>query len=94
MQEIMTIPDYFKLRKPGPFTPPGPGGVRDVFRQTGDRDPLPMFAHESIGHDLDAQRLQHDTRPIRGVPRTPRSDGCISSTASAPRRWRRDSKKI
>ncbi len=67
-EEIMTIPDYFSFRGPGPFS--RPGGVRDVFQWTGDCDPLVMMAHSTIGHALDALRLERDTRPIRGVPRT------------------------
>ena len=68
-EEIMTIPDYFTFEAPGSFS--RPGGVRDVFQQTGDRDPLPMMGHSTIGHGLDADRLEHDSRPIRSVPRTP-----------------------
>lgn len=67
-EEIMTIPDYFSFSGgPGSFRQPDE--VRDVFQWTGDRDPLVMMAHSTIGHHLDALRLRHDdTRPIRGVP--------------------------
>ena len=68
-EEIMTIPDYFTFEAPGSFS--RPGGVRDVLQQTGDRDPLPMMGHSTIGHSLDALRQRHLTRPIRDIPYAP-----------------------
>lgn len=52
--------------KPGPFEAPID---RHFFRQTEDRDPRPLRAHNLPGHLLDALSIRRDERPIRGERR-------------------------
>jgi len=74
----MTVPDYLEPRrregpyllpanrdpaKPGPFEAPI---QRHFFRQTEDRDPRPLRAHNVPGHLYDSLLLARDERPIRG----------------------------
>jgi len=49
--------------KAGPFEAPID---RHFFRETEDRDPRPLRAHNLPGHLLDALSIQRDDRPIRG----------------------------
>jgi len=80
-EQIMTVPDWlvppvgegpYELptdhdpTKGGPFDPPV---QRHFFRQTEDRDPRPLRAHNLPGHQLDQEMLKRDTRPIRGKGR-------------------------
>lgn len=52
--------------KPGPFEEPID---RHFFRETEDRDPRPLRAHNLPGHLLDALSIRRDERPIRGERR-------------------------
>lgn len=80
-ESIMTVPDWlvppvgegpYELptdRDPankGPFAAPI---KRHFFRETEDRDPRPLRAHNLPGHLLDQLSTQRDQRPIRGKPR-------------------------
>jgi hypothetical protein len=80
-ERILTVPDWLvppknegpyvlpadrDPAKPGPFDAPI---RRHFFRETEDRDPRPLRAHNVPGHLLDQLLLQRDTRPIRGDPR-------------------------
>lgn len=80
-QEIFTVPDYLTPprgegpyvlpsdrdpKKPGPFDPPI---KRHFFRETEDRDPRPLRAHNLPGHLLDSQMRRRDERPVRGQAR-------------------------
>lgn len=51
---------------PGPFASPI---KRNFFRETEDRDPRPLRAHNVPGHLLDTELMARDTRPIRGDDR-------------------------
>lgn len=51
---------------PGPFAAPI---KRNFFRETEDRDPRPLRAHNLPGHLLDMELMARDTRPIRGDER-------------------------
>lgn len=77
-EQVMTVPDWLVPpvgegpyvlptdRDPtnaGPFAPPI---KRHFFRQTEDRDPRPLRAHNLPGHLLDQLMIQRDQRPIRG----------------------------
>ena len=77
-EQIMTVPDW--LVPPvgeGPYVLPtdrdpankGPFAEpikRHFFRETEDRDPRPLRAHNLPGHLLDQLSTQRDERPIRG----------------------------
>jgi hypothetical protein len=77
-EQIMTVPDW--LVPPvgeGPYVLPadrdpankGPFAEpikRHFFRETEDRDPRPLRAHNLPGHLLDQLSIQRDGRPIRG----------------------------
>jgi uncharacterized protein (DUF885 family) len=77
-EQIMTVPDW--LVPPvgeGPYVLPtdrdpankGPFAApikRHFFRETEDRDPRPLRAHNLPGHQLDQMMIERDTRPIRG----------------------------
>lgn len=77
-EQIMTVPDW--LVPPvgeGPYVLPtdrdpsnkGPFAEpikRHFFRETEDRDPRPLRAHNLPGHLLDQLSIQRDERPIRG----------------------------
>lgn len=80
-RNIMTVPEWLEPpvgegpyilpadrdpMKPGPFDAPID---RHFFRQTEDRDPRPLRAHNLPGHLLDSLSLARDVRPIRGEPR-------------------------
>ena len=80
-RDIMTVPDYLVAPKnegpyvmpfdrdpapPGPFEPPI---QRNFFRETEDRDPRPLRAHNVPGHPLDTLNRARDQRPIRGRKR-------------------------
>lgn len=80
-QKIMTVPDWLvppvgegpyvlpadrDPEKPGPFDPPI---KRHFFRETEDRDPRPLRAHNLPGHQLDQMLLSRDQHPIRGERR-------------------------
>lgn len=77
-EEVMTVPGYLQPRsgegpyllpadrdpaRPGPFEAPI---QRHFFRQTEDRDPRPLRAHNVPGHLYDSLLLARDERPIRG----------------------------
>lgn len=76
--EVMTVPDYLvPVAGEGPYLLPadrdpkraGPFEApiqRHFFRQTEDRDPRPLRAHNVPGHLFDALLVQRDERPIRG----------------------------
>lgn len=64
---IMTVPDFMKVKPPPSFT--RPGGFRNFFEECLDRDPLPLIAHDIVGHTPDAKRQARDDRPVRGVGR-------------------------
>ncbi|TCO77127.1 DUF885 family protein [Chromatocurvus halotolerans] len=76
--EVMTVPDYLvPVAGEGPYLLPadrdperaGPFEApiqRHFFRQTEDRDPRPLRAHNVPGHLLDSLLVQRDERPIRG----------------------------
>ncbi len=51
---------------PDPFTPPV---KRNFFRETEDRDPRPLRAHNVPGHLLDSMMRARDDRPVRGDER-------------------------
>jgi uncharacterized protein (DUF885 family) len=77
-ESIMTVPDW--LVPPvgeGPYVLPtdrdpsnkGPFAEpikRHFFRETEDRDPRPLRAHNLPGHQLDQMMIERDERPIRG----------------------------
>ncbi len=77
-EQIMTVPDW--LVPPvgeGPYVLPtdrdpankGPFAEpikRHFFRETEDRDPRPLRAHNLPGHQLDQMMTQRDERPLRG----------------------------
>lgn len=77
-EQIMTVPDW--LVPPvgeGPYVLPtdrdptnkGPFAEpikRHFFRETEDRDPRPLRAHNLPGHLLDQLMIERDPRPIRG----------------------------
>lgn len=80
-KNIMTVPDWLVPPvgegpyilpadrdpvKPGPFAEPID---RHFFRETEDRDPRPLRAHNLPGHLLDALSIRRDERPIRGERR-------------------------
>lgn len=86
-EQVMTIPDYLKPivgegpyllpadrdpDKAGPFAKPI---ERHFFRQTEDRDPRPLRAHNVPGHLFDSLLLERDARPIRGDRRLYFIDG-------------------
>lgn len=75
---IMTVPDWLipptnegpyvlpadqDPAKPGPFDAPI---KRHFFRETEDRDPRPLRAHNVPGHLFDELMRSRDSRPIRG----------------------------
>jgi len=79
--DVMTIPDYLKPevgegpyvqpaerdpKVPGPFEQPI---KRHFFRETEDREPTPLRAHNVPGHLFDQLQLERDARPIRGAKR-------------------------
>jgi len=76
--EVMTVPDYLvPVAGEGPYLLPadrdparaGPFEApiqRHFFRQTEDRDPRPLRAHNVPGHLFDSLLVQRDARPIRG----------------------------
>ncbi|MFC3712807.1 DUF885 family protein [Sphingoaurantiacus capsulatus] len=79
--DIMTVPDWLQPvvgegpyilpgdrdpKKPGAFDPPV---QRHFFRQTEDRDPMPLRAHNLPGHLFDSIMRDRDQRPIRGADR-------------------------
>lgn len=76
-QDVMTIPDWLVPRKnEGPYVLPGdrdpakPGPFdapikRHFFRETEDRDPRPLRAHNVPGHLFDELQRARDERPIR-----------------------------
>lgn len=75
---VMTVPDYLvPVAGEGPYLLPadrdperaGPFEApvqRHFFRQTEDRDPRPLRAHNVPGHLFDSLLVQRDQRPIRG----------------------------
>ncbi len=76
--DILTVPDdVVPVRGQGPYILPGdrdptsrgpfePPIERHFFRQTEDRDPLPLRAHNTPGHLMDRVMQSRDDRPIRG----------------------------
>lgn len=80
-RQIMTVPDYLvPPTNEGPYVmpvdrdPASPGPFdapikRNFFRETEDRDPRPLRAHNVPGHLLDSLNQARDTRPIRGRER-------------------------
>lgn len=86
-EDVMTVPDYLKPvpgegpyllpadrdpAKAGPFEEPI---KRHFFRQTEDRDPRPLRAHNVPGHLYDSLLVARDKRPIRGDRRLYFIDG-------------------
>jgi len=77
-EDVMTVPDYLvPVAGEGPYLLPadrdperaGPFEApiqRHFFRQTEDRDPRPLRAHNVPGHLFDALLVDRDERPIRG----------------------------
>jgi len=77
-EEILTVPEYVvPERNTGPYILPGDRDptsrgpfeapiVRHFFRQTEDREPLPLRAHNVPGHLMDQLMAARDERPIRG----------------------------
>ena len=78
---ILSVPDYLvppvnegpyvmpvdrDPASPGPFDAPI---KRNFFRETEDRDPRPLRAHNLPGHLLDTLNRARDKRPIRGRER-------------------------
>ena len=75
---IMTVPDWLvPARNEGPYqlpadqdpAKPGPFDApikRHFFRETEDRDPRPLRAHNVPGHLFDELMRSRDSRPIRG----------------------------
>ena len=86
-EDILTVPDYLKpVVGEGPYLlpadrdPAGPGPFaapieRHFFRQTEDRDPRPLRAHNVPGHLYDSLLQARDERPIRGDRRLYFIDG-------------------
>jgi len=80
-ENIMTVPDWLVPPPPeGPYQmpadrdPANPGPFaepikRHFFRETEDRDPEPLRAHNLPGHHYDSLMRQRDQRPIRGAQR-------------------------
>ncbi|MGP1283852.1 MAG: DUF885 family protein [Parasphingopyxis sp.] len=80
-RDIMTVPDYLvPPRNEGPYVMPvdrdpassgpfDPPIRRNFFRETEDRDPRPLRAHNVPGHLLDTLNRARDDRPIRGRER-------------------------
>ncbi|MCZ8133040.1 MAG: DUF885 family protein [Steroidobacteraceae bacterium] len=87
---IMTVPDWLVSPKnEGPYVLPGdrdpakPGPFdapiqRHFFRETEDRDPRPLRAHNVPGHLYDGLARARDARPIRGDARLFYIDGIRS----------------
>jgi uncharacterized protein (DUF885 family) len=86
-ERILTVPDWLvpaknegpyvlpadrDPAKPGPFDAPI---ARHFFRETEDRDPRPLRAHNVPGHLFDDLMRQRDDRPIRGDRRLYFIDG-------------------
>ena len=65
-EELFTVPDFITLK---PVTSWNRGPVKDYFAHIQDRDPLPLMAHDFVGHGPDAERYRNDPRPIRGANR-------------------------
>jgi hypothetical protein len=65
-EDILTIPEFMTLNpiKSHRFTP-----VTDYFANVQERDPLPLMAHDFIGHGPDMARNAIDKRVIRGADR-------------------------
>lgn len=86
-EKVMTVPDYLKpVEGEGPYLLPadrdpakaGPFDApiqRHFFRQTEDRDPRPLRAHNVPGHLYDSLLLARDERPVRGDRRLYFIDG-------------------
>lgn len=80
-QQIMTVPEWLiPPRNEGPYllpadrdpARPGPFDApirRHFFRETEDRDPRPLRAHNLPGHLFDELLHSRDSRPIRGQRR-------------------------
>lgn len=71
-EEVLTVPDYIRLN---PETSWREADVRDYFKHVLDRYPLPLKAHDFVGHHPDAVRHRQDERPIRGISRLYFIDG-------------------
>lgn len=79
--DVMTVPDWLQpVVGEGPYLLPGdrdpkkpsafdPPVRRHFFRQTEDRDPTPLRAHNLPGHLFDSLMRERDERPIRGADR-------------------------
>lgn len=79
--DVMTVPDWLQpVEGEGPYILPAdrdpkkPGAFdapvqRHFFRQTEDREPTPLRAHNLPGHLFDSIMRKNDTRPIRGADR-------------------------
>jgi uncharacterized protein (DUF885 family) len=86
-ERIMTVPEWLVPRKnegpyvlPGDLDPTKPGPFdapikRHFFRETEDRDPRPLRAHNVPGHLFDELMRRRDARPIRGDARLYFIDG-------------------
>jgi uncharacterized protein (DUF885 family) len=78
-ERVLTVPDYVvPTPGQGPYILPwdrdptarGPFEApieRHFFRQTEDREPLPLRAHNTPGHLMDSAMQARDERPIRGA---------------------------
>jgi hypothetical protein len=65
-EEILTISEFMTLKPISShrFTP-----VTDYFANVQERDPLPLMAHDFVGHGPDMARNAIDKRVIRGADR-------------------------
>jgi len=66
-EQLFTVPDDMQTKPPPGYR--RPDGFRNFFEECLDRDPLPLIAHDIVGHTPDARRQAQDDRPIRGVGR-------------------------
>lgn len=74
MEEIFSVPDFFKATGPDVVAPAWNGpervrGIREFFENCSDRDPQQQIIHNFAGHYYDELLLERDDRPIRGVRR-------------------------
>jgi hypothetical protein len=65
-EDILTIPPYMTLK---PITSHRFTPVTDYFANVQERDPLPLMAHDFVGHGPDMAHNAIDKRVIRGADR-------------------------
>jgi hypothetical protein len=66
-EQLFTVPDDMQPKAPPRYR--RPDGFRNFFEECLDRDPLPLIAHDIVGHTPDARRQSQDDRPILGIGR-------------------------